>query len=108
MSGDTNIKYLNDNGVRIWNEWADEDGNLNEVYGKQWRAWDDTRAIPEAEFNQTQQALADSGFKLLHIHEGTAVIQREVDQVRNIVEMIKHNPDSRRIILSGWNTPKIA
>ena len=45
LSGDTNIKYLNDNGVRIWNEWADENGDLNEVYGKQWRAWDDTRAI---------------------------------------------------------------
>ena len=107
ISGDTNIKYLNDNGVRIWNEWADENGDLNEVYGKQWRAWDDTRAIPEAEYKLKEQAFSDSGFELLHIHDGTAVIRREIDQVSNLVDMIKNNPNSRRIILSAWNTSRI-
>lgn len=107
LSGDTNIKYLNDNGVRIWNEWADENGDLNEVYGKQWRAWDDTRAIPEAEYTAKKSWFNEQGFTLLHIHEGTAVVRREVDQVSNIVDMIKNNPDSRRIILSAWNTSRI-
>ncbi len=107
LSGDTNIKYLNDNGVRIWNEWADENGDLNEVYGKQWRAWDDTRAISASDYDARKQEYTAQGFALLHIHEGTAVIRREVDQITQIVDMIKHNPDSRRIILSGWNTSRI-
>jgi len=107
LSGDTNIKYLNDNGVRIWDEWADENGELNEVYGKQWRAWDDTRAIPESEYLAKKDNFADRGFKLLHIHDGTAVIRREVDQVSELVDTLKNNPTSRRIILSGWNVSKI-
>ena len=72
LSGDTNIKYLKDNGVSIWDEWADENGNLGPVYGKQWRSW----AAPDG---------------------------RVIDQISNAVEMIKHNPDSRRIIVSAWN-----
>lgn len=107
LSGDTNIKYLNDNGVRIWNEWADENGDLNEVYGKQWRAWDDTRAIPEDKYLAHKADFETRGFKLLHVCNGTAVIQREIDQVSEIVDTLKNNPSSRRIILSGWNAPKI-
>lgn len=107
LSGDTNIKYLNDNGVRIWNEWADDKGNLNEVYGKQWRAWDDTRVIPVSDYNNHQQDYLHRGFKLLHIHEQTAVIQRKIDQISEIVDSLKNNPDSRRIILNGWNVAKI-
>lgn len=72
LNGDTNVKYLQENGVRIWNEWADEDGNLGHIYGYQWRSWPD--------------------------YAGGAV-----DQISEAVEMIKHSPDSRRIIVSAWN-----
>lgn len=72
LRGDTNIKYLNENGVSIWNEWADPEGNLGPVYGKQWRSW------------QT----ADG---------------RVIDQISSLIQQIKTNPDSRRLIVSAWN-----
>ncbi|MCB9261228.1 MAG: thymidylate synthase [Flavobacteriales bacterium] len=80
LKGDTNIKYLTDNGVRIWNEWADENGNLGPVYGKQWRSW---------------QA-ADGSV---------------IDQIEEVLHLLKNNPDSRRIIVNAWNVgdlPKMA
>ncbi len=76
LSGDTNIKYLQENGVRIWNDWADEDGNLGPVYGYQWRNW------PAAD-------------------------GRHVDQISQIIDQIKNNPDSRRIIVNAWNVAEI-
>lgn len=76
LNGDTNVKYLQDNGVRIWNEWADGNGELGPVYGHQWRSWPDY-----------------SG--------GT------IDQIKNVVEMIKHSPDSRRMIVSAWNVAEV-
>ena len=72
LQGDTNIKYLKDNNVSIWDEWADENGNLGPVYGKQWRKWE-----------------APDG--------------RIIDQISNVVEQIKKNPNSRRLIVSAWN-----
>lgn len=69
---DTNVKYLQDNGVRIWNEWADANGDLGHIYGYQWRSWPDY----------------NGGF---------------IDQISEAIETIKHNPDSRRIIVSAWN-----
>jgi thymidylate synthase len=80
LSGETNIAYLKEHGVRIWDEWADEEGNLGPVYGHQWRSW--TGA------------------------DGTTY-----DQIRNVVEEIRRNPDSRRLIVSAWNVgdlPKMA
>lgn len=80
LSGDTNIKYLSDHGVRIWNEWADEHGDLGPVYGHQWRSW-------------------------------TAADGRVIDQITELIEQIKTNPDSRRLIVSAWNPgdiPKMA
>ncbi len=76
LQGDTNIQYLKDNGVRIWDEWADEDGNLGPVYGSQWRSW----PTPDG---------------------------RHIDQISQIIEQIKNNPDSRRIIVSAWNVAEI-
>ena len=76
LQGDTNIKYLKNNGVRIWDEWADEQGNLGPVYGRQWRSW----------------AMADG---------------RTVDQIAEVVEQIKKNPDSRRLIVSAWNVGEL-
>jgi thymidylate synthase len=72
LAGDTNIAYLKDNGVRIWDEWADETGDLGPVYGKQWRSW----GAPDG---------------------------RTVDQITEVVEAIKTNPDSRRLVVSAWN-----
>jgi thymidylate synthase len=76
VAGDTNTKYLTDNGVSIWNEWADEDGELGPVYGKQWRSW----ACPDG---------------------------RVIDQLTDVVEQIKTNPDSRRLIVTAWNPADI-
>lgn len=77
LKGDTNVKYLQENGVRIWNEWADpETGNLGPVYGAQWRHWPDGKG----------------GF---------------VDQISEVIEQIKTNPDSRRLIVSAWNVAQI-
>jgi len=72
LKGDTNIKYLKENGVRIWDEWADQNGNLGPVYGKQWRSW-----------------------------EGAG--RKTVDQVTELIEQLKTNPNSRRLIISAWN-----
>ena len=76
LTGDTNIKYLQDNGVRIWNEWADENGELGPVYGYQWRSW----PTPDG---------------------------RHIDQITQVVNSIKNNPDSRRHIVSAWNVGEI-
>lgn len=76
LRGDTNIAYLKENGVSIWDEWADENGNLGPVYGSQWRSW------PAAD-------------------------GRHIDQITQVIEMIKRNPDSRRLIVSAWNVGEI-
>ena len=76
LKGDTNIKYLKDNGVRIWDEWADADGNLGPVYGYQWRSW----PTPDG---------------------------KHIDQISQVIDMIKNNPDSRRLIVSAWNVADI-
>ena len=89
LNGDTNIKYLKDNGVGIWNEWADANGNLGPVYGKQWRSW----ATP-----------ADVGPQ--GIEPG-----RTIDQISDVLATLKRDPDSRRMIVSAWNPadiPKMA
>ncbi len=80
LAGDTNTKYLKEHGVKIWDEWADENGNLGPVYGKQWRSWEGTDG-------------------------------QVVDQISELIEQIKKNPDSRRLIVSAWNVadlPKMA
>ncbi len=90
LAGDTNIKYLNENGVGIWDEWADANGDLGPVYGKQWRSW----AAPDAgEGPQMSEAT------------------RTIDQISDVLATLKRDPDSRRIIVSAWNPadiPKMA
>jgi thymidylate synthase len=76
LKGDTNIQYLKDNGVSIWNEWADEQGNLGPVYGSQWRSW----PAPDGQ---------------------------SIDQISQVIQQIKNNPDSRRLIVSAWNVGMI-
>lgn len=77
LKGDTNVKYLQEHGVRIWNEWADENGDLGPVYGHQWRSWPDHRG-------------------------GT------IDQIQNVIDLIKHHPDSRRMLVTAWNPADIS
>ncbi|MDO6460260.1 thymidylate synthase [Granulosicoccaceae sp. 1_MG-2023] len=76
LQGDTNIRYLKDNGVSIWDEWADENGDLGPVYGHQWRSW-------------------------------TGADGETIDQITQAVNLVKHNPDSRRIIVSAWNVADV-
>ncbi len=76
LKGDTNIGFLKEHGVSIWDEWADENGDLGPVYGHQWRSWPD-------------------------YHGGT------IDQIRNVIEQIRHTPDSRRMIVSAWNVAEV-
>lgn len=76
LRGDTNIKYLQENGVRIWNEWADENGELGPVYGHQWRSWPDYKG-------------------------GT------IDQIKMVVDQIRHTPDSRRMLVTAWNPAEV-
>ena len=76
LNGDTNIQYLKENGVRIWDEWADENGDLGPIYGKQWRSW----PTPDG---------------------------RHIDQLGQIIEQIKQNPDSRRLVVSAWNVSEL-
>jgi thymidylate synthase len=76
LEGDTNIKYLTDNGVRIWNEWADENGDLGPVYGAQWRSWKGANG-------------------------------QTIDQISQVIDQIKNNPDSRRMIVSAWNVGEL-
>ena len=86
LTGDTNIKYLKDNGVSIWDEWADENGDLGPVYGHQWRHF------PKVEKSD------DADAKML---------LGEVDQITNLIEMIRKSPDSRRLIVSAWNPGEV-
>ena len=76
LRGDTNVRYLQEHGVRIWNEWADENGELGPVYGHQWRSWPD--------------------------YKGDTI-----DQIKNVVDMIKHNPNSRRMLVTAWNPAEV-
>ena len=76
LKGDTNIKYLKDNGVSIWDEWADENGDLGPVYGAQWRSWQGANG-------------------------------KTIDQITEVIDQIKKNPDSRRLIVSAWNVAEI-
>lgn len=76
LQGDTNVRYLQEHGVRIWNEWADENGELGPVYGHQWRSWPD--------------------------YEGGTI-----DQIQQVIDLIKHHPDSRRMIVSAWNVAEV-
>lgn len=90
LNGDTNIKYLNDNGVHIWDEWADSNGNLGPIYGHQWRSWPNIVKKKDA-------CVGDSS-----THENTPI-----DQITNLISQIKKSPDSRRLIVCAWNVADI-
>lgn len=76
LKGDTNVKYLQEHGVKIWNEWADENGDLGPVYGHQWRSWPDYKG-------------------------------GSIDQIKNVLDLIKHSPSSRRMLVTAWNPAEV-
>ena len=106
LNGDTNVKYLQENGVKIWNEWANEEGNLGPVYGKQWREWRDCKVVECHDVGRTQQ-LIQRGYKYIgNIKEdGTTylVYEKPHDQISKVIQQLREDPDSRRIIVSAWN-----
>lgn len=106
LNGDTNVKYLQENGVKIWNEWANEEGNLGPVYGKQWREWRDCKVVESHDVGRTQQ-LMQRGYKYIgNIKEdGTTylVYEKPHDQISKVIQQLREDPDSRRIIVSAWN-----
>jgi thymidylate synthase len=90
LKGDTNIKYLNDNGVTIWDEWADFKGDLGPIYGKQWRSW-------------AKQPIyqGEDEFKVPQFDKDI------IDQIAKVIEQLKTTPDSRRMIVSAWNVAEL-
>lgn len=106
LNGDTNVKYLQENGVKIWNEWSDEEGNLGPVYGKQWREWRDCKVVECHDVGRTQQ-LMQRGYKYIGNmkEDGTTylVYEKAHDQISKVIQQLREDPDSRRIIVSAWN-----
>lgn len=110
LAGSTNIKYLVDNEVKIWNEWADPNGELGPVYGYQWRSWPNVNR----DFPTTAAAEAVGYLPVLDCAEGgksfvTAIpkANRSIDQIQKAIDTLKNNPDSRRIIVSAWNPAQV-
>jgi thymidylate synthase len=95
MRGETNIKFLKEHNVKIWDEWADENGDLGPVYGQQWRKWTDLKIIPPSD-----------GSDGLLKHQGYTQVGC-LDQLTQVIERIKTNPNCRRLIVSAWNAPMI-
>lgn len=100
LRGDTNTKYLKDHNVTIWDEWADKDGNLGPVYGKQWRKWTNLVDETPKEFESLAWQASDVGFNFL---DYSLHVDTPVDQIAKVIETIKTNPESRRLIVSAWN-----
>lgn len=108
LKGDTNIKYLVDRGVHIWDEWADADGNLGPVYGSQWRAWPGELELSGMHWENYGQE-----FRPVEFTYGTAYVTegdvryRKIDQIANVLASLRDNPDSRRHIVSAWNPAQV-
>lgn len=104
LEGSTNSNRLQELGARIWDEWADEAGELGPIYGKQWTGWEDTKVVP-ATLKESYEQLGYVTVKELYDDAGLAylVLHREINQITQAVELLKNNPDSRRILVSAWN-----
>ncbi len=106
LNGDTNVKYLQENGVRIWNEWANAEGELGPVYGKQWREWRDCKVVECHDVGRTQQLMQRDYKYIGNMKEdGTTylVYEKAHDQISKVIQQLREDPDSRRIIVSAWN-----
>lgn len=124
LSGDTSIKYLIDNGVRIWNEWLipgtevydDQgkliDGQTSSIYGESWRRWEDTRLMTYEQLGDIVEVDRESRiqekYSLLGLFQGKEVVTRTIDQIARIQWQLKHKPFSRAIKLEGWNVARVS
>lgn len=109
LNGDTNIEYLKSHGVKIWDEWADEHGDIGPGYGYQWRSWPDIKIATSWE---ASDALRSRGYKQKgpfyeHSLGEFHIMRREVDQLQDVINALIHNPDSRRILVNAWNVGDI-
>lgn len=102
LKGDTNVKYLNDNGVTIWDEWKNKDGDLGPVYGKQWRAW---TAHDEVHTGNKKiiAEMEEDGWEEAGYREASMLLTKDIDQIAKVMDQLKNDPDNRRIIVSAWN-----
>jgi thymidylate synthase len=105
LSGDTNVRYLQENGVKIWDAWADENGELGPVYGAQWRSWP---GKPTG-FKQSGKRSLDykEGSNDVAFDPGIDLQYETIDQIADVIAQIKSNPDSRRLVVSAWNPADI-
>lgn len=92
ISGDTNTRYLKENGVRIWDEWADENGDLGPIYGHQWRTWEIQVEYVDFDYEENPVVIRETGY---------------IDQLQEVIDLIKDNPTSRRMIVSAWNVGQL-
>lgn len=108
LNGDTNVKYLQENGVKIWNEWANEEGDLGPVYGHQWREWMDTKMVYLWD-ERSKDVLRERGYRYVgtiakdNPEESIVIYRKSHDQISKITQQLHDDPDSRRIIVSAWN-----
>lgn len=110
LKGTGNIQFLKDNGVKIWDAWADANGNLGPVYGKQWRRWEDTRIINYSEYIKSNDVYRERGYRVeayVGVDNDRVVITREIDQLQRIVDTLRTNPTDRRILLNAWNVGEL-
>jgi len=101
LKGETNIKSLQENGVSIWDEWADENGDLGPVYGKQWRDWESCKIVRNDHDSVQHEGGAETIFN-------ATVIKESIDQVADVINKLRNNPDDRRMIVGAWNVGEVA
>lgn len=108
LNGDTNVKYLQENGVKIWNEWANEEGDLGPVYGHQWREWMDTKMVYLWD-ERSKDVLRERSYRYVgtiakdNPEESIVIYRKSHDQISKVIQQLREDPDSRRIIVSSWN-----
>ncbi|PHM69526.1 thymidylate synthase [Xenorhabdus sp. KJ12.1] len=104
FKGLTNVNFLNKNGVSIWDQWADENGDLGPVYGKQWRQWSDTRVVTPEQYEQ----IKNRGYTIEGtLTDGRLAITRQIDQLQRIVDNLRNDPENRRNIMTAWNVGEL-
>lgn len=105
LRGDTNIKYLKDNGVKIWDEWADKNGDLGPIYSHQWLKWPSYKQVNSPE---EAQKYTEKGYSLIGTAiSGKLILYKEINQIKEVIDRIKTKPDCRRLLVSAWNVGEI-
>ncbi len=104
LRGEGNINFMSENGVKIWDQWANENGDLGPVYGKQWRKWRDTRVVTPEQY----ELIKERGYEVDgELKDGRLAITREIDQLQRIVDNLRNDPENRRNIMSAWNVGEL-